>query len=105
MISPLFILSLIIGYFLVLVGIAYFTGKEDSNENFFKANRNGKLKIIITVRDYAFQEIGKKCQEFSAQRIDLYKLTDEQIIEIIKSKPFEILNSKLQASVIILITS
>lgn len=38
---------------------------------FFKANRNGKLKIIITVRDYAFQEIGKKCQEFSTQRINL----------------------------------
>lgn len=59
---------------------------------FFKANRNGKLKIIITVRDYAFQEIGRKCQEFSTQRIDLHKLTDEQIIDIIKSEPFEILN-------------
>lgn len=59
---------------------------------FFKANRNGKLKIIITVRDYAFQEIGRKCQEFSTQRIDLYKLSDEQIIDIIKAEPFEILN-------------
>ena len=59
---------------------------------FFKANRNGKLKIIITVRDYAFQEIGRKCQEFSTQRIDLHKLSDEQIIDIIKSEPFEILN-------------
>ncbi|APD07666.1 hypothetical protein UJ101_02165 [Flavobacteriaceae bacterium UJ101] len=59
---------------------------------FFKANRNGKLKIIITVRDYAFQEIGRKCQEFSTQQIDLFKLSDEQIIDIIKSEPFEILN-------------
>ncbi|MBB1192369.1 ATP-binding protein [Flavobacterium sp. SOK18b] len=59
---------------------------------FFKANRNGKLKIIITVRDYAFQEIGRKCQEFSTKRIDLQKLNDEQIIDIIKSEPFEILN-------------
>lgn len=59
---------------------------------FFKANRNGNLKIIITVRDYAFQEIGRKCQEFSTQRIDLQKLNDEQIIDIIKSEPFEILN-------------
>ena len=59
---------------------------------FFKANRNGKLKIIITVRDYAFQEIGRKCQEFSTQRIDLLKFTDEQIIDIIKSEPFKILN-------------
>jgi hypothetical protein len=59
---------------------------------FFKANRTGKLKVIITVRDYAFQEIGRKCQEFSSQRIDLHKFTDEQIIDIIKSAPFEILN-------------
>jgi len=59
---------------------------------FFKANRNGKLKIIITVRDYAFQGIGRKCQEFSTQRIELQKFTDEQIIDIIKSEPFEILN-------------
>ncbi|MGO4821284.1 MULTISPECIES: hypothetical protein [unclassified Flavobacterium] len=60
---------------------------------FFKAYRKGKLKIIITVRDYAFQEIGRKCQEFSTQKVDLLKLTDEQIIDIIKSEPFEILNS------------
>ena len=46
MISPLFILSLIIGYFLVLVGIAYYTGKEDSNENFFKANRNSPWYLV-----------------------------------------------------------
>ena len=59
---------------------------------FFKANRSGKLKVIITVRDYAFQKIGRKCQEFSTQRIDLHKLLDEQIIDIIKSKPFEIFN-------------
>ncbi len=59
---------------------------------FFKSNRNGKLKVIITVRDYAFQEIGKKCQEFSTQRVDLEKLSDEQIIDIIKSEPFKILN-------------
>ncbi|MCG8749350.1 hypothetical protein [Tenacibaculum finnmarkense] len=65
----------------------------DQITGFFKANRNGKLKIIITVRDYAFQQIGRKCQGFSTQRIDLHKFTDEQIIDIIKSEPFEILNS------------
>lgn len=59
---------------------------------FYKATRKGKLKIIITVRDYAFQEIGILCQEFLPQRIDLAKFTDEQIIEIIKASPFEILN-------------
>ena len=46
--------------------------------------RKGKLKIIITVRDYAFQEIGLLCQEFSPQRVDVYKLNDEQIKDIIE---------------------
>src|SRR5690606_12344887 len=55
--------------------------------------RKGKLKVVITVRDYAFQEIGILCQEFSPIRIDLEKLKDEQVIDIIKAKPFEILNS------------
>lgn len=56
---------------------------------FYKVTRKGNLKIIITVRDYAFQDIGILCQEFSPQRMDLAKFTDEQITDIIKSKPFE----------------
>ncbi|MBB6002951.1 ATP-binding protein [Arcicella rosea] len=59
---------------------------------FYKASRKGELKVIITVRDYAFQDIGILCQEFSPQRIDLAKFTDEQIIEIIRASPFDILN-------------
>ena len=46
MISPFFILCLIIGYFLVLVGIAYATGKDDTNESFFKANRNSSWYLV-----------------------------------------------------------
>jgi Na+/proline symporter len=46
MITPVFILSLIVGYFLILIGIAYFTGKEDSNESFFKANRNSPWYLV-----------------------------------------------------------
>lgn len=67
---------------------------------FYKSSRKGKLKIIITVRDYAFQEIGMLCQEFSPQRIDLAKLTDEQIIEIIKVSPFDILNPSYHKEII-----
>ena len=59
---------------------------------FYKATRKGKLKVIITVRDYAFQDIGILCQEFSPKRLDLFKFSDEQIIDIIKAKPFDILN-------------
>ena len=46
MVTPLFILSLVVGYFLVLLAIAYFTGKEDSNESFFKANRNSPWFLV-----------------------------------------------------------
>ena len=59
---------------------------------FYKSKRSGKLKVLITVRDYAFQEIGILCQEFFPKRIDLVKFSDEQIIDIIKAQPFEILN-------------
>jgi hypothetical protein len=67
---------------------------------FYKATRKGKLKVIITVRDYAFQEIGILCQEFLPKRIDLAKFTDEQIIEIIKASPFEILNSTYHKEIV-----
>ena len=60
---------------------------------FYKSSRKGKLKILITVRDYAYQDIGILCQEYSPKRVDLKKFSDEQIIDIIKAKPFEILNS------------
>ena len=59
---------------------------------FFNSNRSGKLKIIMTVRDYASQEIELKCNEFLTKRIELLKLEPEEIIDIIKSEPFKILN-------------
>ena len=46
MISPLFIFSLIVGYFLVLVSVSYLVVKEDSNEVFFKANRNSPWYLV-----------------------------------------------------------
>lgn len=67
---------------------------------FYKATRKGNLKIIITVRDYAFQEIGILCQEFSPRRIDIAKLTDEQITEIIKASPFDILKPTYHKEII-----
>jgi hypothetical protein len=67
---------------------------------FYRGTRKGKLKIIITVRDYAFQEIGILCQEFSPRRLDLVKFTDEQIIDIIKAQPFEILNQDYHKKIV-----
>lgn len=60
---------------------------------FYGTYRKGRLKIVITIRDYAYQEIGILCQQFSPKRIELSKFVDDQIIDIIKAKPFEIINS------------
>ena len=46
MITPLFILTLIICYFAVLMLISYFTSKEDSNQEFFIANRNSSWYLV-----------------------------------------------------------
>ncbi|WP_449435081.1 nSTAND3 domain-containing NTPase [Pedobacter steynii] len=67
---------------------------------FYKADRKGQLKIIVTVRDYAYQEIGKLCQEFLPVRIDVSKLADEQIIDIISSDSFLIKNGKYQQEIV-----
>ncbi len=67
---------------------------------FYRSSRKGKLKIIITVRDYAFQEIGILCQEFSPRRLDLSKLSDVQIIDIIKAPPFKILNQDYHKEIV-----
>jgi len=44
--KPLFILSLIAIYFSILLLIAYFTGKNDSNETFFKANKKSTWYVV-----------------------------------------------------------
>jgi len=44
--SSFSILTLIIIYFLVLITIAYFTGKNDSNETFFKANKKSPWYVV-----------------------------------------------------------
>ena len=44
--QPITILFLIGGYFLVLYLISYFTGKDDSNEAFFKANKQSPWLLV-----------------------------------------------------------
>ena len=44
--QPLHIFLLIIVYFLVLISISYFTGKDDSNEVFFKAKRSSPWYLV-----------------------------------------------------------
>ncbi len=44
--QPIYILILIAGYFGVLMLISYFTGKEDSNEVFFKAGKQSPWYLV-----------------------------------------------------------
>ncbi|RSK40569.1 sodium:solute symporter [Mangrovimonas spongiae] len=44
--SPFFIAALILAYFIVLIIISYFTGKEDTNEAFFKANKSAPWYLV-----------------------------------------------------------
>ena len=67
---------------------------------FYKGLRKGQLKIVITVRDYAFNEVRSLCNDFSPMRLDVERFTDEQIIEIIKEKPFEILNPRYYKEIV-----
>lgn len=44
--QPLILLILIVVYFLFLIGISLITGKDNSNDTFFKANRNSPWYVI-----------------------------------------------------------
>ncbi|MDV7187113.1 sodium:solute symporter [Lutibacter sp. TH_r2] len=44
--QPIYILLLIVAYFGILLTIAYFTGKNDSNDTFFKANKKSPWYVV-----------------------------------------------------------
>ncbi len=46
MLQPAFILILILGYFALLMAIAYLTGKQADNQTFFTANRNSPWYLV-----------------------------------------------------------
>lgn len=44
--SPLLLLSIILIYFAMLIGVSYFTAKDDSNAVFFKAGKNSPWYVV-----------------------------------------------------------
>ena len=44
--SPLLLLSIILIYFAMLIGISYLTAKDDSNVMFFKAGKNSPWYVV-----------------------------------------------------------
>lgn len=66
----------------------------------FRELRKGKLKLILTVRDYAFDDVIKECYELYPEKVILRKFTDEEITQLISSDSFKILNPKYQKRII-----
>ena len=66
----------------------------------FKENRPGKLKLVITVRNYALVDIKACSAEFISEIIDIPKFTDDEIVEILKSDSFGIVNHKYQKKIV-----
>lgn len=44
--SPVLLLSIVLVYFVVLIGITYLTAKDDSNDAFFKANKKSPWYVV-----------------------------------------------------------
>ncbi|KAF9658507.1 hypothetical protein ABHQ57_10970 [Tenacibaculum sp. ZH5_bin.1] len=66
----------------------------------FKENRTGRLKLVITVRDYALGDIKSCSVEFDSESIEIPKFNDEEIVDILKSDSFGILNHKYQKKIV-----
>lgn len=66
----------------------------------FKEDRKGKIKIIITVRNYALNDIYKLTNDLDNHIVDVKKFTDEEITQIIASDSFKILNNKYQKKIV-----
>jgi broad-specificity NMP kinase len=67
---------------------------------YYRTIRNGQLKIICTVRNYALKEIEVLCNSYLYVIIEINKFTDDQIKDIIKAEPFKILNPEFQDKII-----
>lgn len=66
----------------------------------FKEPRKGNIKLLITVRDYALNDIVSECFDYDPQKITINKFTDEEITQIINSDSFEIRNPKYQKRIV-----
>lgn len=57
-----------------------------------KDQRSGELHIVMTVRDYAFEEINGHTLMWDPSILKLEKFTDEQLTTLLQSKDFNIQN-------------
>eukprot|EP01026_Neomeris_dumetosa_P034610 TRINITY_DN27781_c0_g1_i1.p3 TRINITY_DN27781_c0_g1~~TRINITY_DN27781_c0_g1_i1.p3 ORF type:complete len:104 (-),score=13.38 TRINITY_DN27781_c0_g1_i1:19-330(-) len=62
--TPALIIGIIVSYFLVLVAISYFTGKDAGNDNFFLAGRKSNWMLV------AFGMVGATLSGVTKKRKD-----------------------------------
>lgn len=67
---------------------------------YYQSKQFGKLKILITVRDYAYSDLYLNCPAELTEVIKLKKLSDNQLIDIVKGEPFGITNPNYQDVII-----
>jgi hypothetical protein len=66
----------------------------------FREFPHGNLKLIITVRNYALSDIEFVCSEYTYFTKNIVKLSDDQIIDIIKAEPFNIRHNQFQKRIL-----
>lgn len=66
----------------------------------FKEKRKGNIKLVITVRDYALNDVNNECYEYDPHKIVLKKFSDAEITELINSDSFEIRNPTYQKKIV-----
>lgn len=66
----------------------------------FKEIRQGSIKLLVTVRNYALLDILKESIDLAKEVVDIPKFSDEEIIAILQSDSFKIVNSTYQKKIV-----
>lgn len=66
----------------------------------FKEKRKGTIKIVITVRNYALDDIMTNSDNVDSEVIDLPKFTDDEIRNLISNDYFKVKHSKYQDKIV-----
>lgn len=65
-----------------------------------KSRSSGTIKIILTVRNYAADEIKNEIVDFKSNEVTIIPFIDDEIRQIISNHPFDIKNSEYQDKII-----
>lgn len=66
----------------------------------FKEIRQGRIKLIVTVRNYALPDILQESIGLAKEVVEIPKFSDEEIIAILQSDSFKIVNSTYQKKIV-----